>query len=482
MQRELQNLLDAQSAGLLSGLGIQAAPSNGSSTSPTASHASSRASFAPGPIHLPSPPRQKPKLRTLPLTRSRQQIHKYLLQLSELKVSESSAFAAQHDSLQSFLANLSRLVSKKAGIESSIQNIISGPDSFSQRITHDISFTSLAEEEAALSAQIHALETQLYELRAKLGHIKRQRVESKNREQARLSSWRGALEEVEKTIRREILEGRGLEETYPSLLRTNRRQRDGVWALARERRTVEMVRDEVEGKAKTLDEARESAETEGEACRDGADVWEVVVQRVESVEKRLRAEMRRVRGKENGNASTDTDTDGANNAEQGMVTIVKLMGNTVRELEEELQRAEMKGWNLLVCAIGAEAEAMKEGREMLLEALAASGTTIPDSSEHEASTETPGTASMMTARSRLADEEQKADWTELSNSEKMKRKGKSKVDGAAEEINDTDTDRPLVDIGDNTKIDPLGALANESHEEDEDDDAPGPEFLVEHVD
>jgi len=49
--------------------------------------------------------------------------------------------------------------------------------------------------------------------------------------------------------------------------------------------------------------------------------------------------------------------------------ILELMDKTVAELEERFAYVEEQGWNLLVCAIGAEVQAFGLGREMLAEML-----------------------------------------------------------------------------------------------------------------
>ena len=49
--------------------------------------------------------------------------------------------------------------------------------------------------------------------------------------------------------------------------------------------------------------------------------------------------------------------------------VLKEMDDTTAELETSLQLAEQKGWNLLICSIGAELEAFREAKVALLAAL-----------------------------------------------------------------------------------------------------------------
>lgn len=51
--------------------------------------------------------------------------------------------------------------------------------------------------------------------------------------------------------------------------------------------------------------------------------------------------------------------------EERLRGLLREMDEAVRVLEEELAAAEEKGWNLLICAVGAEVEALREGEGML---------------------------------------------------------------------------------------------------------------------
>jgi len=53
--------------------------------------------------------------------------------------------------------------------------------------------------------------------------------------------------------------------------------------------------------------------------------------------------------------------------------VLELMDQTMRELEVRLAYVEEQGWNLLVCAIGAEVQAFGLGRDMLAEMLEIGG-------------------------------------------------------------------------------------------------------------
>ena len=492
VRQDLQSLLDAQSTGLLSGLGREPPPSSAPST-PRSPGLSIRtpSKSPPGPIRLSSPSpssstqprRKKDRQPPIPLSTARFSIHKTLLQLSKLKASESSALTVQQNDTSNFLTSLESLAAKKKGIEDSIKSIEDGDSERSttrgaEDTTVEQSFSvspsGLRDEETRLSSEIHSIETRLYELKARLSHVRRLRQDGENRLAARLSSWKGALADVENSIRRDILDGRGLEDVYPSLRSSSRRRTEGqgVWALPRERRTIELVKEEVEGNATKLSERKEEVEGEGKACVEGAGVWKGVVRKVEAVERKMKSEIESL-----GGSSTTEHIDDSNGipigARDGMTEVLETMNQTVGELEEEVTTAEKKRWNLLVCAIGAELEALKQGRDMLVDALHGAGISLDAEVEPE--------LSMMTARERFSDsnlrgstEKRRAESTEI-NIASERAEPQALVDFAS-----TDQENG-IDCGPSVPMESVDGQESGPHGNDDDDDEPGPDFLVEHV-
>ncbi|KAA6407512.1 MAG: hypothetical protein FRX48_08755 [Lasallia pustulata] len=56
-----------------------------------------------------------------------------------------------------------------------------------------------------------------------------------------------------------------------------------------------------------------------------------------------------------------------------MRAVLELMDRAIGALEERVRLARTRGWKLLVCAVGAELEAFRQGREVLRAALDAAG-------------------------------------------------------------------------------------------------------------
>jgi hypothetical protein len=130
-----------------------------------------------------------------------------------------------------------------------------------------------------------------------------------------------------------------------------------------------------QGEVKVLEGRMDEASAEGEACMEGAESWKGVVRAVVKVEGALRKEVGRLNGAAHdegmrresmsSNGSGTPARGDVGTAEEGMEGVLRQMTIAMKELDEALQHAEEKGWTLLMCAIGAEVEALREGREML---------------------------------------------------------------------------------------------------------------------
>ncbi|MCJ1251181.1 hypothetical protein MMC30_008412 [Trapelia coarctata] len=365
LQKTLQTLLDAQSAGLLAGL----APSDGSHTPTASSHSVSGSSkngdgygHTSGEVGGKQDPTQsyytarstlsashvEPKrtTRKISLHAARAGILRSLHELATVKEQESAIFSSEIDLRTHILDGITAAEAKKEGIRDTIMAIESDPN------TGRSTITALEREEKAVEGDIVATENRLMELKARLGTVKQIREERANKLEARLSSWQAALGEVERGAAERWLDSGG-----------RARKGTGVYALPRQRRTLQMVREEVEGAKVEVAGRREGVERERVACVEGAKVWDQVCRTVGEVEKRLRVEVGKDKSREAGSGAESG----------GMESILEHLDTAVSTLSAQLSIAESKDWKLLVCSIGAELEALQEGKEMLEAALIQSG-------------------------------------------------------------------------------------------------------------
>ncbi|KAL5353018.1 hypothetical protein ACLOAV_001047 [Pseudogymnoascus australis] len=331
LQAEIQELLDAQSAGLLRDRAPK--PQNGSR---------STSRFPPKPATTP---------RTLHTARLG--ILRALHSLLELSQAKHSILLTTHTTLQSTLRQLTHWQRKLADLDSKIHALSPPPTSASaphsssphrnQSSPHNENAV-LPNDLPTIDREISNLEARLYTLRAHRHLLARALLEQRSRHEAQASSWVGAKREVEAEVsswlRRPTealsLDGEVAGETQ---------ELDAFLALPPGRRTLGGAIEAVRAVMAEVAGQMESVEREGDAVERGAGVWEGVLEKILTFEKELRGWMK------GGGA--------------GAEGVLEKMGGVGREIEGCAEVAEREGWTLLVCAIGAELEAWREGEGVL---------------------------------------------------------------------------------------------------------------------
>ncbi|MDI1491007.1 MAG: hypothetical protein OHK93_002212 [Ramalina farinacea] len=349
LQAHLQELLDAQSEGLLAGLGAdpQDTTSSVGSRTPTASESGVRNLSKPRsviPVRQPSP-------KKIGLRSARRGISKTIRQLSQIKDEEARVLQDEIDQRDGSLSTIESLSSKEQGLREAISGI--------QAESPTLRIANLKATEKELGNEIHELETRLFEMKAQQRHLLREIQATENGVQSKLSSYKNALQLAEKEARTFL--------ARPPLQDAS--QKKGVWALPPQRRTLEMAREQFQEEQSGFGRQIEGLMGEKQALDEGVGVWEDVVREVGEVETMLQGEMQ------------DLNSSHAKRAEGGMRRILERMRDAQRHIEELLRVAEEKDWKLLVCCIGAELEALVEGQSVLGEALEASGVTLDKASE-----------------------------------------------------------------------------------------------------
>ena len=131
--------------------------------------------------------------------------------------------------------------------------------------------------------------------------------------------------------------------------------------------TLEDAAEQVNMQADLLKEANTAATAEQAALTAGIDIWTEVLEGIRTFEKTLALHLRRRAG------TRQASTRGSSGAGMTDTEVLEFMEQTMAELEARLAYVEEQGWNLLVCAIGAEVQAFRLGREMLTEMLEVAG-------------------------------------------------------------------------------------------------------------
>ena len=347
LQTSLQNLLDAQSEGLLAGLGHAPEQTSSAGSRTPTTDSGSHGFQRPGPIV----PVRQPNKRKLGLRGARRGIGRAILQLADLKDQEVAVLEDEVAQWGEVLSAVQGFERKSTGLQERISDIESEDTNRQVNI--------LKEEAKVLDSEIHELETRLYEMKARQRHLLREIDGLNNSVQSKLSSYKSALALAEKDIRNFL--------SRPPLESSTSSPATGVWSLPHERRTLEMAKDHYTEEFHALKDRLTAVEAEKNALEDGNVVWEDVVQEVNSIEKLLREEMQKMQ------APLLKTTEGRAPAVEGMEKVVKTMRKARSRIETKLDLAETRNWKLLVCCIGAELEAMIEGQDVLEGALRASG-------------------------------------------------------------------------------------------------------------
>lgn len=327
VRRQLQHLLDAQAERLVAGIGQPEASQD--------LRASSIHTASPARYGKITPVRQ-PIGKPTSLRAARRGIRDSLLELAEIKQDELEACAVEiyraernHDTAADFEERQTKLWSEMEAIEKR-----------EKRKQRD----QLLSEDAALQEQINIIEAQLSRLKDQRRAVRLQLEDITNSVDSKLSSYKQSIKLLESDISTFLRSqsGPGGHDELSYL------------ALAPQRRTIRMAREHALGEKQSLQSRQQKAKEESEALHEGLSVWRDTMTTVVNFESLLRAGISGL-----GPPNRDHDPN------EDMQQLLLEMNNVIEDLESKAKLAEVRGWKLLVCSIGAELEAFKQGRNML---------------------------------------------------------------------------------------------------------------------
>lgn len=379
LEEEIQQLLDLQATGLIAGSGRPPEDRDGysdtGSSTPTGTFYSTATSKSRmlNSLHIPArankdgnviPVRQPTGGKPLGLRSARAGLRKAMAALVELKQEEDAHVDAALSERKKALVHLSRLSVKRNGIGSELQTL---EDDEEEPLGKEI--RELGTKYNSLTQEIRQLEERLMAMRNQRKSVRERMEEVQNRRDAGLSGYRGALKDIDNEMQwimmhppvqpldPEVFTVPGLvddEEEYPGGME--------FLKLVPDRRTAALARSWWEREVTILDKRRRQISRERQALEDGSAVWREVTTLVTSFESSLRHLMK------TGSSPVPESAKGKEKA-PSQETIIKeqlaKMDDVVAQLETCLNRAESEGWNLLVCAVGAELEAFREAQDML---------------------------------------------------------------------------------------------------------------------
>ncbi len=348
LQRTIQSLLDAQSEGLLSGLGPSDGQddfsSNGSLTpTPTMSSASTVRKRVTIPVR--QPPRKKISLRA-----ARRGLALSMDDFAALKQEEKRVLEHQVQERENALNQVGAFQAKREGIQSHIVSISS--ESGAQ------SAGRLRAQANQLDTQIRELEDRLFEMKARHRHLTDEAQQIESSVQSKLSSYSASLEMLDKDIKRFVESPPVVQPSSRTIPTSIDGNAEAFYSLNPKRRTLQMADDHWRYEREDLIRRKGAIQTEKTALEEGSQVWREVVTKIQTFEKDLKAHMQKL------SVNSTSQWERAD----GMASILHSMDEITEFLERHVQEAEEKDWKLLICCIGAELEAFREGRQMLIEA------------------------------------------------------------------------------------------------------------------
>ena len=249
----------------------------------------------------------------------------------------------------------------------------------------------------ACQEEIRNLEDRLLHLRAKQRHLASEMSSVTNSVDAKLSSYKTSLSILNSQVKQFLAK--------PPVTTTatygGAKDQVSFASLPRQRRTLDMAREHWADECHRLIQRQEQTEFERDALEDGAQVWEGVIGEVSALERNLRRQIQRMTRTQRPSQMLLTRPVEAGgrqrimhrHADPSIEDLTTDVNRTISLLESKLQLAEARNWKLLVCCIGAELEALREGCDMILGPF---GSAIPPPS--------PGRPSSVSSSQRSHDE------------------------------------------------------------------------------
>jgi predicted nuclease with TOPRIM domain len=336
LEQQLQELLDAQADGLMSSLSSQDAipddvVSNGSTT-PTVS--SARSSDRNGENRDDA---HKPRRKKVGLNAARLGISRRVRQLASVRAEELDLLDEDLRELQITVEKTEAWAQKRTRLEKKIADI--------QSEDAGAKTQSLQSEASKLEQEIRQKEEELWALKRRHKRVLEDLADTENSVEARLSSYKTSLSLLDREVSSFLARPPNM--NHVPLSSTP------FLSLPVKRRTLEMAREYWQDEYTRLAEKCEELDTDRGALDEGAVMWNDVVKKVAEYETTLQSFMQQT---------------GRSNAPDP-ARLLEQMEATISFLEEKLELATSRAWNLLVCAIGAELEAFVQGKTVLEEAL-----------------------------------------------------------------------------------------------------------------
>jgi hypothetical protein len=341
LHADLQFLLDAQAEALAQGLESGKAGDGASTGSTTPTVNSVRTGL--------SRPDSRPAKKRLGLRSARKGLYTTITALSGIKREELQGLDAEVDDAEQKLQQIEVWGTKRKGLE----DASSGVDSSEETIR----VQRLRQEADTLQESIQEVEVQLADMKAKHRRLARQIAAAENSTQAKLASYTQSISLLEADVQKFL----SLQPSVPQPRPDASNGQLSIWQLPPNRRTLDMAKAYFSEERDSTIERRQQVEQEKEALELGGKMWMDVAVSVTEFEKRVRAEMSGANMANSGHAWDDQPSSPGDHLKELLVQ----MDTVIDDLEAKFHTAEEKNWKLLIAAIGAELDALRQGRNIL---------------------------------------------------------------------------------------------------------------------
>ncbi|KAK2608531.1 hypothetical protein QQS21_002877 [Conoideocrella luteorostrata] len=383
VEDDVQQFLDCQAAGLVFGSQLEDTAFNrepedysdaGSST-PTGTFYSTATSQSHMPKSLYVPPqstrdgnvipvRQPARSRPPGLRAARNGLRKSIKYLVDLRCEETDYITVAIEERRAALEHLSKLGTRRLGIQTELAAF---DDDEEEPLAREL--RELEGRHAVVDRNISMLEEKLMSLRNQRRWLREKMSDVKGKREAGLSGYRGALKDVDSELSMFVrrppilplepaIQSKGDDSLIEEIASAGGAE---FLRLIPNRRSPEMAKSWWEAELVILEKRRMQVNEDRLALEKGALVWDDIVSLVSNFESELRRIMK-------GGAVTASSFKGKEKATSEVDLVRNQMMNmskVVVELEQAMELVESNGWNLLICAIGAELEAFKEAHDML---------------------------------------------------------------------------------------------------------------------
>ncbi|KAI4945456.1 hypothetical protein J4E86_009343 [Alternaria arbusti] len=271
------------------------------------------------------------------LNTARQGISKRIRQLASIKAEELDLLDEDLRRLQSTVEKTDAWSQKRVRLAKKIRDI--------EREDAGARAQALQTEASKLEQEIRQKEEELWALKRQHRRVLDELADTENSVEAKLASYKTSLSLLDREVSNFLARPPNADHVPMSS--------SPFLTLPAKRRTLEMAREYWQDEYTRLAERCEEVDRDRGALDEGAVLWTDVMKKVADYETTLQDSMRPTTEK---SAPDPTK-------------LLEQMDAIIAYLEEKLEFASSRSWNLLVCAIGAELEAFTQGKDMLEDTL-----------------------------------------------------------------------------------------------------------------